>query len=290
MAAERGEGKNRRDAHLDAMLQQLGAVYYQTLHGQGTPAEVARAVDLVAAADERQTVTADRQAEPERIRAGTRDSRLLGRRWQVGDVMTTEIASVDAAVPCKEAVQLMSEWAVSAIPVTDQDRRVLGMVSEADMLSKQERRSGRLARARRTRRKRAKAAALTAGQMMTAPAITIRPDASLRTAARMMNAHRIRRLPVVDESGKLLGVVSRRDLLTAFLRTDDEIADDVRAVFTTILLEDPAAIDVSVADGVVELTGALRRPDLAPAAIRLASDIDGVVAVTDQLSHPAAGG
>jgi CBS domain-containing protein len=161
--------------------------------------------------------------------AGVRDSRLPGRRWQVRDVMTTEIASVDEVVPCKEAVQLMSEWTVSAIPVTDQDRRVLGMVSEADMLAKQERRSGRLALARRTRRKRAKAAALTAGQMMTAPAITIRPDAPLPTAARMMNAHRIRRLPVVDGSGKLLGVVSRRDLLTAFLRPDDEIAADVRA-------------------------------------------------------------
>jgi len=106
----------------------------------------------------------------------------------------------------------------------------------------------------------------------------------------MMNAHRIRRLPVVDESGKLLGVMSRRDLLTAFLRPDDEIAADVHAVFTGILLEDPAAIDVSVADGVVELAGALRRPDLAPAAVRLASGVDGVVAVTDRLSHRAAGG
>lgn len=281
---------SRRDAHLDAMLRQLGAAYYQTLHGRGTPAEVARAVDQVAAADERQTVTADRQAQPEPTSAGTRASRLGARRWRVRDVMITEVASVDAAVPCKEAAQLMSEWTVSAIPVTDQDRQVLGMVSEADILSKQERRPGRLALARRTRRKRAKAAALTAGQMMTAPAITIRPDASLRTAARLMNAHRIRRLPVVDEYGKLLGVVSRRDLLTAFLRADDEIADDVRAVFTAILLEDAAAVDVSVTDGVVELAGALRRPDLAPAAVRLASDIDGVVAVTDRLSHPAAGG
>jgi len=204
--------------------------------------------------------------------------------------MTTEIASVDEAVPCKEAVQLMSEWTVSAIPVTGQDRRVLGMISEADMPSRQERRSGRLALARRTRRERAMAAARTAGQIMTAPAITIRPDAPLRTAARMMNAHHIRRLPVVDESGKLLGVVSRRDLLTAFLRPDDEIAADVRALFTSILLLDPAAIDVSVTDGVVELAGALRRPDLAPAAVRLASDVDGVVAVTDRLSHQAAGG
>jgi CBS domain-containing protein len=224
------------------------------------------------------------------MNAGTRDSRLPGRRWQVRDVMTTEIASVDAAVPCKEAVQLMSEWTVSAIPVTDPDRRVLGMVSEADMLAMQERRSKRLALASRTRHKRAKAAALTVGQMMTAPAITIRPDAPLCTAARMMNMHHIRRLPVVDELGKLLGVVSRRDLLTAFLRPDDEIAADVRAVFTSSLLEDCGAIDVSVTDGVVELAGTLRRPDLAPTAVRLATNVDGVVAVTDRLSRQVAGG
>lgn len=281
---------NRRDVHLDAMLRQLGAAYYQTLHGQGTPAEVARAVDLVAASDERQAQAADHPAEPERVRASTRDFPPPGHRWLVRDVMTTEIASVDEAMACKEAVQLMSEWTVSAIPVTDQNRRVLGMVSEADMLSKQERRSWRLTLARRTRREQAKAAARTAGQMMTAPAITIGLDAPLRTAARMMNAHHIRRLPVVDESGKLLGVVSRRDLLTAFVRPDDDIAAGVRAVFTSILLEDPAAIDVSVTDGVVELAGALRRPDLALAAVRLASDVDGVVAVTDRLSHQAAGG
>ncbi len=71
---------SRRDAHLDAMLQQLGAAYYQTLHGHETPAEVARAVDLVAAADERQAQAADYRAEPERMSAGTRDSRLPRRR------------------------------------------------------------------------------------------------------------------------------------------------------------------------------------------------------------------
>ena len=127
--------------------------------------------------------------------------------------MTTEIASVDEAVPCKEAAQLMSEWTVSAIPVTDRNRRVLGMVSEADVLRKQKRRHRQIGLARRMRRDRAKAAGRTAGQMMTAPAITLRPDAPLRTAARLINTHHIRRLPVVDTSGRLLGVVSRRGWL-----------------------------------------------------------------------------
>lgn len=81
--------------------------------------------------------------------------------------------------------------------------------------------------------------------MMTAPAITIWPNAPLRTAARLMNAHHIRRLPVVDESGKLLEVVSRRDLLSALLRPDDEIAADGRTVITNVLLEDPSAVDIS---------------------------------------------
>lgn len=182
----------------------------------------------------------------------------------------------------------MSEWTVSAIPVTDQDRPVLGMVSEADLLRKQECSSGRIALSRRMRRDRAKAAARTVGQMMTAPAITIWPNAPLRTAARLMNAHHIRRLPVVDESGKLLEVVSRRDLLSAFLRPDDEIAADGRRVITNVLLEDPSAVDISVSDGVVTLPGWLGRPDLAPVAVGLALDFDGVVAVTDRLTRQPA--
>jgi CBS domain-containing protein len=125
--------------------------------------------------------------------------------------------------------------------------------------------------------------------MMTAPAITVLPDAPLMTAARLMNTHHIRRLPVVDTSGRLLGVVSRRDLLSAFLRPDDEIAADVRFVLSSILLEDLSAAEVSVHDGVVELSGALRRQDLAPAAVRLASDVDGVVAVTDRFTRQTAG-
>ena len=157
--------------------------------------------------------------------------------------MTTEIASMDEAVPCKEAVQLMSSGRSARYRSPTGTAGSLGMISEADVLPKQERRSGRLGLARGTRRDRAMAAARTASEMMTAPAITNRPDAPLRTAARMMNAHHIRRLPVVDKSGKLLGVVSRRNLPTAFLRPDDEIAADVRAVFTSILLEEPSAID-----------------------------------------------
>jgi CBS-domain-containing membrane protein len=138
------------------------------------------------------------------------------------------------------------------------------------------------------RRERAKAEARTAAQLMTSPVITTHPDASLASAARLMNDHRIRRLPVLDGAGALIGMVSRRDLLRVFLRPDAEIGAEVHGVLTGVLLEDPQSVTVQVRDGVVTLRGSLREPELIPAAVRLASDVDGVVAVADELtSGPA---
>jgi CBS domain-containing protein len=103
-----------------------------------------------------------------------------------------------------------------------------------------------------------------------------------------MNDHRIRRLPVLDGAGALIGMVSRRDLLRVFLRPDAEIGAEVHGVLTGVLLEDPQSVTVQVRDGVVTLRGSLREPELIPAAVRLASDVDGVVAVADELtSGPA---
>lgn len=143
---------SRRDGHLDTMLRQLGATCYHILHGHSKPAAVSLAGDSVAAADERHTRAIYPRSVPERAAPGAPNNRLAGNRWLVRDVMTTEIASVDEMVPYEEAAQLMSEWTVSAIPVTDQDRPVLGMVSEADLLRKQECSSGRIALSRRMRR------------------------------------------------------------------------------------------------------------------------------------------
>jgi len=282
---------SRDDAHLDGLYRQLGSAYYQTLHGHGTAAEVANAVRSIAEADPRhgkEPLAAYRDLVARLSPGASRPRRTL-HRWQVRDVMTTDVAAIDLSASYKQVARLLTERSVDAVPVLDDNRRVLGMVSEADMLRKQER--GRASPGHgsrlRTRSDRTKAAARTAGELMTSPAITIHAEAHLGSAARLMNDHRLKRLPVVDASGRLIGIVSRRDLLSAFLRPDVDIAADVRAIIESILLQDSAAVSISVRDGVVTLAGLLSRPDLAPAAVRLASDVDGVVDIVDKLGTHA---
>jgi CBS domain-containing protein len=275
---------SRRDAHFDAMLRHLGAAYYQSVQGIGSAAAVTSAVGAVAAADGDVRPVPGGGPAPARWQPG--------RRWCVRDVMVTDVATVPMTAAYREIAALMTARLINAVPVVDRQRCVIGMVSAADMLRKQERRFGRAGTGppRRARRQRAQAAGLTAAQLMTAPPITIHPDAPLGAAARQLNGHHIRRMPVVDESGRLLGIVSRRDLLRVFLRPDDDIAADVRAMMSDILLEDPGKVSVSVHDGTIRLSGMLGDPGLAPAAIRLAGDIDGAIAVIDDLDHePALG-
>jgi CBS domain-containing protein len=265
----------RRDEHFDAMLRHLGAAYYQTVHGQGTAGEVERALESAEAADGRAG------------HIGTVRTRHHSGRWRVSDVMTTDVVTVGKTTPYKRVAQIMTERKVSAMPVVTPDGHVLGMVSEADVLRKQERAFRRLGTGLplRNRRERAQARARNAGQLMTAPAITIHPEAPLGAAARLMNGHRIRRLPVVDPSGKLIGIVSRRDLLSVFLRPDDEITAEVHGVLTGILLAEPDGVRITARDGVVTLTGTLSRPELIPVAEHLASDVDGVVGVVCKLTE-----
>jgi CBS domain-containing protein len=150
----------------------------------------------------------------------------MGRR--VRDVMTPQVLTVDEQAPFKEIVALMDECRISALPVLDEKGRVVGIVSEADLLLKEEfpegPAGGRLLQGRRQREERAKAAGDTAVELMTAPAVTIGPDATVTEAARLLHRHGIKRLPVVDPAGPLLGIVSRADLLKVFLRADAEIA------------------------------------------------------------------
>ena len=136
--------------------------------------------------------------------------------------------------------------------------------------------------------RRGASSALTAGELMTAPAITIGPHATIPAAARLMTAQHVRRLPVVDEKGRLAGIVSRRDLLSVFLRPDEDIAADARRVLRRGLLAQPGEADVTVREGIVTLTGTLDpktgpHGDLIPVAIQLMWDVDGVVDIIDQL-------
>jgi|SRR5579859_4042916 len=285
---------SRTDIHLDAMLRHLGAAYYESLHGRARQADVVRALDTV---EEHLSEQSTRQAQPGLARpvprqaAGGGPPRRL--RWarRVSEVMTTNVITVDRPTPYKEIAQLLTAHRISGIPVLKMGREVAGVVTEADLVAIEDQAS-RLPRTGRRMRRRPKGhPALTAGQLMTTPAITIGPDASIPAAARMMNTHHVRRLPVVAADGKLVGIVSRRDLLSVFLRPDEDIAANARQVLGEILLADPASVTVTVKNGVVRLAGTIRaaageHADLVPVAVRLVWDIDGVVDVLDELTEP----
>lgn len=206
--------------------------------------------------------------------------------WTVASVMTRDVATVGPDATYKEVAGRLRERGVSAVPVVDQDRRVLGVVSEADLILKEERPAprpgghlldphGRAARAQ----------ARTALALMSTPAVTVGPEATLTEAARRMHERQVKRLPVVDAAGRLVGIVSRADLLTAFLRSDESIADEVREdVLVGTLAIDPDELEIGVQDGVVRLAGQLETRSLARILVRLVAAVEGVVGVDDRLS------
>ncbi|MGV9561518.1 CBS domain-containing protein [Streptomyces sp. NPDC003480] len=212
---------------------------------------------------------------------------MTGSPQRVDDVMTRAVVAVGRDAPFKDIVDLMDRWHVSALPVLEGEGRVVGVVSEADLLSKEavrERDPDRYAQAHRLSEA-AKADAVTAGELMSSPAITVHPESSLAQAARIMAQRRIKRLPVVNDEGMLEGVVSRADLLKVFLRPDDDIADEVRRDVVDVLFPAPVEpIHVMVTEGVVTLTGTVRDTLLIPVAVRLAHAVEGVVDVDCHVS------
>ena len=206
--------------------------------------------------------------------------------------MTTSVVTVDRITPYQEIDRMLTEHRISGVPVLKMGREVAGVVTEADLLAAEDEtnRRARMASSvgRRRLLRKQPHVSLTAGTLMTAPAVTIGPDATIPAAARLMNTHHIRRLPVVDEDGKLVGIVSRRDLLSVFLRPDADIIHDVRQVLAEIPVTDPQDVIVTVRHGVVTLTGIMRPEpgdshDLVALALRLIWDVDGVVDVVNKL-------
>ncbi|MER7591623.1 CBS domain-containing protein [Micromonospora sp. NPDC127501] len=213
------------------------------------------------------------------------------RTWQVGDVMTREVETVLAETPYREVVDVLLRRGVSAVPVIDDFRRVLGVVSEADLLHRIER-AGEPALRRvfesRRRVARAKSAALLAGDLMTAPAVTTNPEAPLSAAARLMDREQVKRLPVLDDLGRLIGIVSRADLLRVHLRSDAEIREDVvQEVLRRVLAVQDGLVTVEVRHGDVTLAGRLDRRSAVDLAGRLAGQVSGVVRVTNAIAYDA---
>jgi CBS-domain-containing membrane protein len=216
----------------------------------------------------------------------------------VGEVMTTTVARVRAQTPLTEVVKLLRERGVAAVPVVDEDDHVLGVVSGMDLSFD----CARLDRAPvplldgLTRRVRGKASRVTAGEAMSSPVVSVTPEVSLRTAARLLQVHGIHHLPVVAD-GRLVGMVTRRDLLAAFMRGDEQIQRQiVHAVQMTFGLS-PNEIDVTVDNGAVRLQGRVDQRSLANEVEQLARAVDGVVSVESKLQwalddtrHAAASG
>ncbi|MHC3469872.1 CBS domain-containing protein [Streptomyces sp. 7R007] len=201
--------------------------------------------------------------------------------YTVSDVMTQTVVAVGSEASFKEIVELLDQWKVSALPVLAGEGRVVGVVSEADLLLKEELRDVEEIEGGVVER--AKAGAVTAGELMSTPAVTVHADASLAEAARIMARRQVKRLPVVDSVGMLQGVVSRGDLLKVFLRGDEEIAEEIRH---TVLGRLPVTtrLTVSVADGVVTLGGTLADRSLVPVVARAVRAVEGVVDVRPDLA------
>ena len=184
----------------------------------------------------------------------------------VDDVMSHVVVSVRPDTTAPEIARSMRRWGVHTVPVVSPEGRVVGVVSESAVLGGEE------------------PGGPTAGRLMAAPAVTVPRGASIAGAARLMERGRLKRLPVVDEDGCPVGFVSRGDLLRACLRSDSEIAEDVRHELVTHLAPgDDAALTVRVADGAVTLTGSLPASVPADRALRLARAVPGVVDAAAEL-------
>jgi CBS domain-containing protein len=191
-------------------------------------------------------------------------------------------------MPFKELVMLLAENDVTAVPVVDAADRPMGVVSEADLLRKvsgQADPSGRVLLPHPEAWERAKAEGARAEELMSAPAVCVRPEWTVAEAARLMAVHDVKRLPVVDETDTLLGIVSRGDLMRVFLRHDDAIRDEIsRDVLTRTLRLAPSAVRVEVREGEVTLSGSVEARSLVPIVVRLCRGVDGGVSVSERIS------
>jgi CBS domain-containing protein len=207
----------------------------------------------------------------------------------VRDVMSTQVVAVKRGASFKEMTASLRQYRVSAFPVIDDDQKVIGVVSEADLLAKEALAKHDGITAMLHHREHQKAEGLTAGDLMTPRPVTVTPDETVEHAARLMYTLQVKRLPVIDAGGHLVGIVSRSDLLAVFDRPDAEIlAEIVDDVILHEFLIDPAVFMVTVAEGVVALQGSPETAALGHDLVEKIRHIQGVVAIHDQLVYPPA--
>ena len=210
-------------------------------------------------------------------------------RAVVRDVMSAHPVSVRRNTPFKELAARLFEFGVSGFPVVDDDGTVIGVVSEADMLAKEAMEDGyrswpgRIA-ATTHRTERRKAGGVTAGDLMTSPAVTVAADDTVEHAAALMYDRGLKRLPVVDAAGRLIGIISRVDVLAVFDRLDAEIRDEIVSDVIPRLSE-PSWYSVVVKDGIVTLEGTPETISIGHDVLARVRHVEGVVAVRDRLVY-----
>ena len=206
----------------------------------------------------------------------------------VKDVMTTRVIWVKKDATFREMAAGLREYGVSAFPVIDDDGKVIGVVSEADMLTKEALVDelgifGGILH----RRDQAKARGIIAGDLMTTAVVAVRPGDTVEHAAKLMYDRGVKRLPVTDESGHLVGIISRADVLSVFARTDEDIRKEITGeVLLGEFLTDPRTLDVAVKDGIVTLAGVPETSESGHEIVRRIRHVQGVVAVRDRLTYP----
>lgn len=201
----------------------------------------------------------------------------------VADVMTYGAVSATADTPYRDLVDLIETRSVNAVPVIDRFSLVLGVVSASDLLHKIEFAGGgdqpRIFESRRHRQNRRRAAGMVAHELMTAPAVTVFKGTPVAEAARLMETTGVRRLPVVDDLGRLVGMVTNRDLLKVFLRPDMAIKDQVTEILSTV----DGEFSVEVDHGVVRVRGTVYGRSTAERVIARIEAVDGVVSVENRV-------
>jgi len=205
----------------------------------------------------------------------------------VKDVMTTRVIWVRKDTPFRDLAAALRKHRVSAFPVLGEEDKVIGVVSEADMLTKEALDgepgvfSGIL-----HHRDAEKARGITAGDLMTAAVVAVAPEDTVERAARLMYSHKVKRLPVIDEHGYLVGIISRADVLSVFDRPDAEIDAEIGELIRNSFLIDPRTFDVTVKDGIVTLAGVPESSEVGREIVRRVRHVQGVVAVRDRFRYP----
>jgi CBS-domain-containing membrane protein len=211
------------------------------------------------------------------------------KRHTVADVMTRRVATVTEETTYKQIVETLTKNGVSAVPVVDLDQHVIGVVSEADLLHKVDiaglEPHGWPLERKRTRIAREKANADFAGDLMTVPPITVTESDSVAVAAKLMDTEQVKRLPVVDSKGRLVGIVSRSDLLRPYLRTDEDLREEIsQGVLLRTMWMDPREFTVAVDQGIVTIRGEVERSSSIPILIGIIRSVPGVVDVIERVS------